>query len=210
MVNSLCSSIWLAVVYKCIKLKEKKIGMARTLEIWSVCLFWCFLTTVLCDTPWFRCDFSSHDGWHLDSNLDYHEMDYVKNDLKWHLGFFSSFQDNTILFLRGCKELGLKESQLFDPSDLQDTSNRATVKWVMPGLCLKETLDVWIRSFERMLQVLRGRRLHIPKKIKMHKQQSDFRSRTQCLLLCAELRFWANVVFQVNIEAEFWRRENGK
>ncbi|KAK7811439.1 hypothetical protein U0070_017224 [Myodes glareolus] len=37
-------------------------------------------------------------------------------------------RDNTILFLRGCKELGLKESQLFDPSDLQDTSNRATVK----------------------------------------------------------------------------------
>uniref|UniRef100_A0A8D2B0Y4 LIM and calponin homology domains 1 n=1 Tax=Sciurus vulgaris TaxID=55149 RepID=A0A8D2B0Y4_SCIVU len=36
--------------------------------------------------------------------------------------------DNIILFLRGCKELGLKESQLFDPSDLQDTSNRATVK----------------------------------------------------------------------------------
>lgn len=36
--------------------------------------------------------------------------------------------DNTILFLRGCKELGLKESQLFDPSDLQDTSNRVTVK----------------------------------------------------------------------------------
>ncbi|MEJ1274638.1 LIM and calponin homology domains 1 [Cricetulus griseus] len=37
-------------------------------------------------------------------------------------------QDNTILFLRGCKELGLKESQLFDPSDLQDTSSRVTVK----------------------------------------------------------------------------------
>ncbi|XP_076794722.1 LIM and calponin homology domains-containing protein 1 isoform X12 [Arvicanthis niloticus] len=36
--------------------------------------------------------------------------------------------DNTILFLRGCKELGLKESQLFDPSDLQDTSNRVTAK----------------------------------------------------------------------------------
>ncbi|XP_040603079.1 LIM and calponin homology domains-containing protein 1 isoform X2 [Mesocricetus auratus] len=36
--------------------------------------------------------------------------------------------DNTILFLRGCKELGLKESQLFDPSDLQDTSSRVTVK----------------------------------------------------------------------------------
>ena len=44
------------------------------------------------------------------------------------LDFFSSFQDNIILFLRGCKELGLKESQLFDPSDLQDTSNRVTVK----------------------------------------------------------------------------------
>lgn len=39
-----------------------------------------------------------------------------------------SFQDNIILFLRGCKELGLKESQLFDPGDLQDTSNRVTVK----------------------------------------------------------------------------------
>lgn len=37
-------------------------------------------------------------------------------------------RDNIILFLRGCKELGLKESQLFDPSDLQDTSNRVTVK----------------------------------------------------------------------------------
>ncbi|XP_040190975.1 LIM and calponin homology domains-containing protein 1 isoform X6 [Rana temporaria] len=32
--------------------------------------------------------------------------------------------DNVTLFLRGCKELGLKESQLFDPGDLQDTSNR--------------------------------------------------------------------------------------
>ncbi|KAM6220878.1 LIM and calponin homology domains-containing protein 1 [Rhynchocyon petersi] len=36
--------------------------------------------------------------------------------------------DNIILFLRGCKELGLKESQLFDPSDLQDTSNRGGIK----------------------------------------------------------------------------------
>ncbi|XP_021249402.1 LIM and calponin homology domains-containing protein 1 isoform X2 [Numida meleagris] len=35
--------------------------------------------------------------------------------------------DNIILFLRGCKELGLKESQLFDPGDLQDTSNRVTI-----------------------------------------------------------------------------------
>ncbi|OCT96798.1 LIM and calponin homology domains-containing protein 1-like isoform X2 [Xenopus laevis] len=34
--------------------------------------------------------------------------------------------DNITLFLRGCKELGLKESQLFDPGDLQDTANRTT------------------------------------------------------------------------------------
>ncbi|KAM8939513.1 LOW QUALITY PROTEIN: LIM and calponin homology domains-containing protein 1 [Pelodytes ibericus] len=36
--------------------------------------------------------------------------------------------DNITLFLRGCKELGLKESQLFDPGDLQDTSNRTTIR----------------------------------------------------------------------------------
>ncbi|XP_078534382.1 LIM and calponin homology domains-containing protein 1 [Lissotriton helveticus] len=36
--------------------------------------------------------------------------------------------DNIALFLRGCKELGLKESQLFDPGDLQDTSSRAALK----------------------------------------------------------------------------------
>ncbi|XP_061441003.1 LIM and calponin homology domains-containing protein 1 isoform X5 [Rhineura floridana] len=36
--------------------------------------------------------------------------------------------DNIALFLRGCKKLGLKESQLFDAGDLQDTSSRATVK----------------------------------------------------------------------------------
>uniref|UniRef100_A0A8C9RQ79 LIM and calponin homology domains 1 n=1 Tax=Scleropages formosus TaxID=113540 RepID=A0A8C9RQ79_SCLFO len=33
--------------------------------------------------------------------------------------------DNLTLFLRGCEELGLKGSQLFDPGDLQDTSIRA-------------------------------------------------------------------------------------
>uniref|UniRef100_A0A670J403 LIM and calponin homology domains 1 n=1 Tax=Podarcis muralis TaxID=64176 RepID=A0A670J403_PODMU len=36
--------------------------------------------------------------------------------------------DNIALFLRGCKELGLKESQLFDPVDLQDNSSKATVR----------------------------------------------------------------------------------
>ncbi|XP_047422812.1 LIM and calponin homology domains-containing protein 1 isoform X8 [Sciurus carolinensis] len=48
--------------------------------------------------------------------------------------------DNIILFLRGCKELGLKESQLFDPSDLQDTSNRATVKSLDYSRKLKNVL----------------------------------------------------------------------
>ncbi|XP_034814395.2 LIM and calponin homology domains-containing protein 1 isoform X3 [Pan paniscus] len=48
--------------------------------------------------------------------------------------------DNIILFLRGCKELGLKESQLFDPSDLQDTSNRVTVKSLDYNRKLKNVL----------------------------------------------------------------------
>uniref|UniRef100_A0A3Q1IYA7 Uncharacterized protein n=1 Tax=Anabas testudineus TaxID=64144 RepID=A0A3Q1IYA7_ANATE len=36
--------------------------------------------------------------------------------------------DNLSVFLRGCEELGLKGSQLFDPGDLQDTSTRPTTK----------------------------------------------------------------------------------
>uniref|UniRef100_A0A3P9NL07 Calponin-homology (CH) domain-containing protein n=1 Tax=Poecilia reticulata TaxID=8081 RepID=A0A3P9NL07_POERE len=32
--------------------------------------------------------------------------------------------DNLSVFLRGCEELGLKGSQLFDPGDLQDTATR--------------------------------------------------------------------------------------
>ncbi|XP_067844484.1 LIM and calponin homology domains-containing protein 1-like isoform X1 [Heptranchias perlo] len=36
--------------------------------------------------------------------------------------------DNITLFLRACEELGLKGSQLFDPGDLQDMTNRATFK----------------------------------------------------------------------------------
>ncbi|KAK1345970.1 hypothetical protein QTO34_008437 [Cnephaeus nilssonii] len=49
-------------------------------------------------------------------------------------------EDNIILFLRGCKELGLKESQLFDPSDLQDTSNRVAVKSLDYSRKLKNVL----------------------------------------------------------------------
>ncbi|NXG24193.1 LIMC1 protein, partial [Grallaria varia] len=48
--------------------------------------------------------------------------------------------DNIILFLRGCKELGLKESQLFDPGDLQDSSNRVTVKNIDYSRKLKNVL----------------------------------------------------------------------
>ncbi|XP_075904150.1 LIM and calponin homology domains-containing protein 1-like isoform X3 [Nelusetta ayraudi] len=36
--------------------------------------------------------------------------------------------DNLGVFLRGCEELGLKGSQLFDPGDLQDTSTRPAAK----------------------------------------------------------------------------------
>uniref|UniRef100_A0A672GIJ8 LIM and calponin homology domains 1a n=1 Tax=Salarias fasciatus TaxID=181472 RepID=A0A672GIJ8_SALFA len=36
--------------------------------------------------------------------------------------------DNLSVFLRGCEELGLKGSQLFDPGDLQDTSIRANLR----------------------------------------------------------------------------------
>ncbi|XP_077965314.1 LIM and calponin homology domains-containing protein 1-like isoform X14 [Gasterosteus aculeatus] len=36
--------------------------------------------------------------------------------------------DNLSVFLRGCEELGLRGSQLFDPGDLQDTSIRANLK----------------------------------------------------------------------------------
>ncbi|KAJ7395788.1 LIM and calponin like proteiny domain 1 [Pitangus sulphuratus] len=54
-----------------------------------------------------------------------------------------SRRDNIILFLRGCKELGLKESQLFDPGDLQDTSNRVTIKNIDYSRKLKnETEDI--------------------------------------------------------------------
>ncbi|KQK84220.1 LIM and calponin like proteiny domains-containing protein 1 [Amazona aestiva] len=48
--------------------------------------------------------------------------------------------DNIILFLRGCKELGLKESQLFDPGDLQDTSSRVTIKNIDCSRKLKNVL----------------------------------------------------------------------
>ncbi|KAM6179535.1 LIM domain only protein 7 isoform 2-T2 [Erethizon dorsatum] len=38
------------------------------------------------------------------------------------------FQDNVNVFLKACEQIGLKEAQLFHPGDLQDLSNRVTVK----------------------------------------------------------------------------------
>ncbi|XP_069457904.1 LIM domain only protein 7 isoform X24 [Ovis canadensis] len=37
-------------------------------------------------------------------------------------------QDNINVFLKACEQIGLKEAQLFHPGDLQDLSNRVTVK----------------------------------------------------------------------------------
>ncbi|KAL0973668.1 hypothetical protein UPYG_G00209230 [Umbra pygmaea] len=48
--------------------------------------------------------------------------------------------DNLSVFLRGCEELGLKGSQLFDPGDLQDTSTRPNTKVADCGRKLKNVL----------------------------------------------------------------------
>nr|XP_055061598.1 LIM and calponin homology domains-containing protein 1a isoform X5 [Misgurnus anguillicaudatus] len=52
--------------------------------------------------------------------------------------------DNLTVFLRGCEELGLKGSQLFDPGDLQDTSIRAN----LTGLdCTRKLKNVLITIY---------------------------------------------------------------
>ncbi|KAM9375983.1 LIM and calponin homology domains-containing protein 1-like isoform 2-T2 [Pholidichthys leucotaenia] len=48
--------------------------------------------------------------------------------------------DNLSVFLRGCEELGLKGSQLFDPGDLQDTSTRPTARGTDCSRKLKNVL----------------------------------------------------------------------
>ncbi|XP_058048378.1 LIM and calponin homology domains-containing protein 1 isoform X3 [Ahaetulla prasina] len=48
--------------------------------------------------------------------------------------------DNIALFLRGCREVGLKESQLFDPGDLQETTGRTTTKNLDGSRKLKNVL----------------------------------------------------------------------
>uniref|UniRef100_A0A8C5T9K6 LIM domain 7 n=1 Tax=Malurus cyaneus samueli TaxID=2593467 RepID=A0A8C5T9K6_9PASS len=42
--------------------------------------------------------------------------------------FYFFLQDNINVFLKACENIGLKEAQLFHPGDLQDLSNRVTVK----------------------------------------------------------------------------------
>ncbi|CAL8331281.1 unnamed protein product [Lota lota] len=49
--------------------------------------------------------------------------------------------DNLTVFLRGCEELGLKGSQLFDPGDLQDASIRANLKDADCNRKLKNVLN---------------------------------------------------------------------
>uniref|UniRef100_A0A8C9UPW2 LIM domain 7 n=1 Tax=Spermophilus dauricus TaxID=99837 RepID=A0A8C9UPW2_SPEDA len=52
--------------------------------------------------------------------------------------FFS--QDNINVFLKACEQIGLKEAQLFHPGDLQDLSNRVTVKQEETDRRLKNVL----------------------------------------------------------------------
>ncbi|XP_054648828.1 LIM and calponin homology domains-containing protein 1 isoform X2 [Dunckerocampus dactyliophorus] len=52
--------------------------------------------------------------------------------------------DNLSVFLRGCEELGLKGSQLFDPGDLQDTTTRPTAKG---GDCSRKLKNVLITIY---------------------------------------------------------------
>ncbi|XP_029397685.1 LIM domain only protein 7 isoform X6 [Mus pahari] len=48
--------------------------------------------------------------------------------------------DNINVFLRACEQIGLKEAQLFHPGDLQDLSNRVTVKQEETDRRLKNVL----------------------------------------------------------------------
>uniref|UniRef100_A0A8C3TD97 LIM and calponin homology domains 1 n=1 Tax=Chelydra serpentina TaxID=8475 RepID=A0A8C3TD97_CHESE len=98
--------------------------------------------------------------------------DWVKTDLP----------DNTILFLRGCKELGLKETQLFDPGDLQDTSNRITVKNIDNSRKLKNVLVTiyWLGKAANRCTSYSGATLNLKEfeglLAQMRKETEDFES----------------------------------
>ncbi|XP_069826727.1 LIM domain only protein 7 isoform X2 [Dendropsophus ebraccatus] len=71
--------------------------------------------------------------------------------------------DNINVFLRACEKLGLKEAQLFHPGDLQDLSNRVTVKQVETERRLKNVLITlyWLGRKAQSLPYYNGPQLNL-------------------------------------------------
>ncbi|XP_063809024.1 LIM domain only protein 7 isoform X3 [Pseudophryne corroboree] len=71
--------------------------------------------------------------------------------------------DNINVFLRACEKLGLKEAQLFHPGDLQDLSNRVTVKREETERRLKNVLITlyWLGRKAHSLAYYNGPQLNL-------------------------------------------------
>ncbi|XP_056411498.1 LIM domain only protein 7 isoform X2 [Hyla sarda] len=71
--------------------------------------------------------------------------------------------DNINVFLRACEKLGLKEAQLFHPGDLQDLSNRVTVKQEETERRLKNVLITlyWLGRKAQSLHYYNGPQLNL-------------------------------------------------
>ncbi|XP_077339228.1 LIM domain only protein 7 isoform X2 [Lithobates pipiens] len=71
--------------------------------------------------------------------------------------------DNINVFLRACEKLGLKEAQLFHPGDLQDLSNRVTVKQEETERRLKNVLITlyWLGRKAQSLLYYNGSQLNV-------------------------------------------------
>ncbi|XP_068123964.1 LIM domain only protein 7 [Hyperolius riggenbachi] len=71
--------------------------------------------------------------------------------------------DNINVFLRACDKLGLKEAQLFHPGDLQDLSNRVTVKQEETERRLKNVLITlyWLGRKAQSLSYYNGPQLNL-------------------------------------------------
>nr|DBA33051.1 TPA: hypothetical protein GDO54_000786 [Pyxicephalus adspersus] len=71
--------------------------------------------------------------------------------------------DNINVFLRACEKLGLKEAQLFHPGDLQDLSNRVTVKQEETERRLKNVLITlyWLGRKAHSLPYYNGPQLNV-------------------------------------------------
>lgn len=71
--------------------------------------------------------------------------------------------DNINVFLRACEKLGLKEAQLFHPGDLQDLSNRVTVKQEETERRLKNVLITlyWLGRKAQSLSYYNGSQLNV-------------------------------------------------